>query len=412
MRLDGQNSTSGTDHSMMRELNRSLVLDTVKRHGPLSRAAIAREASLAKPTVSAIVEKLIAEGLVRETGMGPTAAVGGRPPILLEFNNRSQFIVGIQFAVRHTSIVVADASGQELDRSHIETPSGPANLTIKAVVAEAKRLLKRAGAPRNRLSAVGVCVPGLIDLHDGTCLLAPNLGWRDVPVRKLVHAELRAPVYVVNTADAALVVESLDGAAQGAENAVLLYVGRGVGASAMLDGRLVRGSFGLTGEIGHCHIPGAKTTCNCGKIGCLETLADGRAIARAAVEAMGSGRESLLSKLPKGQLTAKDVAEAANSGDALATEVLNHAGRTLGIAASWLVNLFNPEVLLVGGAVAEAGEPLIGPLREATLEHALAQAAERVRISTWTPGRDAGVTGAVLVALQNSEAYYRVIFQG
>ena len=402
---------SGADHTVMRELNRSLVLDVIKQHSPMSRAAIAKATSLAKPTVSAIIDDLLAEGLVREIGVAAPTPGGGRPPMLLEFNARSQYILGIQVGVRRTTVVVADALGNELERVELPTPRGNAVSALKKMAAAGMNVLTTAGASRDTLAAVGVCMPGLVDLHSGICLLAPNLAWRNVPVSRTLGDELGVPVYVVNTVDAAIVVEHVQGAAQGVPDVILLYVGRGIGASIITDGRLLHGSAGLAGEIGHCHVPGATEHCNCGKVGCLEAVADGPAIARTAVRELRSGRASTLSPMAD-ELRPEDVADAAAQGDELALEVLARSGREVGVAASWLINLFNPQLLLIGGGVAGAGEPFLGPLREAAMEMALPQAAERVRIEPWSMGRDASVRGAVLVALQYSESYYRVIFQG
>lgn len=398
----------------MRQLNRSLVLQRIKELSPVSRADLARATSLAKPTVSAIVDELIADGTVREIGMGPTTAGGGRPPILLEFNARAQYIVGIQVGVRRTNVVIADSLGQELHRDVVPTPKGDATAALDAIAETVRELLRSAGVPRARVSAVGVCVPGLVQASTGVCLLAPNLGWRDVPVSDLLRARLRVPVFVVNTPDAALVLESIDGAAQGSANVVMLYVGRGVGAAALLDGRLVHGSRGLAGEIGHCTVPGATQQCNCGKVGCVEAIADGPAIARAARAAVASGRRSALGSSPSAlrRLTAADVGQAAAEGDELARDVLAEAGRTLGLAASWLVNVLNPEVLVVGGGVAGAGEPLLEPLRQTAMACALPASSAGLRIVPWRTGRDAGVGGAVIVAMQQSESYYRLLFQG
>jgi len=406
------NGISGTDHGVMRELNRSLVLDIVKQQSPVSRAAIARETSLAKPTVSAIIEDLLADGLVREIGADVSSSRGGRPAILLEFNARSQFVVGVHILVKNTTIVLADALGQELERLEVKTSKGSPEAALRAIADDVKKLLKDSGITRKQLMAIGVCVPGLVEMQSGTCLLAPNLGWRDVPITETLSGVLNVPVFVVNNVDAAIVVETLDGVAQGLGNVVMLWVGRGIGASVMSDGRLLHGGFGLTGEIGHCHVPGATQKCACGKIGCLETLTDGPAIARTAVAAIKAGRETSMGSIPERKLSSRDVADAAAEGDELALEILEEAGRTLGLAASWLINLFNPEVLVVGGDVAGAGEPLLGPLREAIARHTLRQAADRVEVRTWTMGRDPGVTGAIRVALQKSETYYRVIFQG
>lgn len=407
----GRRPASGADHRVMRELNRSLVLDMIKDGPPTSRAAIAKATGLAKPTISAIVDDLVGEGLVHEIGTGATTPGGGRPPILLEFNARSRFHVGVHLGVRRTEVVVADATGAELARVSAPTPRGKPSAGIAKIAALVKDVLRAAGAPKRHLAAVGVCVPGLVDLRTGRCLLAPNLGWRDVPVAEMLTNHLDVPVFVHNTAQASAVAETVDGAAAGAGEVVLLYVGTGVGAGILTEGRLQHGAAGIAGEIGHCRAPGADGPCNCGKIGCLETVASGPAIARAAEAAIASGADTSMRR-GRRKVRAEDVSAAAADGDRVALSVLAAAGRDLGIAASWLINLLNPEVLVVGGGVAGAGEPLLGPLRATALELALPQAAERVSIRASMLGQDAEVRGAVLVALQHAETYYRLIFQG
>jgi glucokinase-like ROK family protein len=398
----------------MRELNRSLVLDLIKHRSPISRAAIAKATDLAKPTVSAIVDDLVQEGLVREIGMGQPTTGGGRPPILLEFNARSQFVVGVHVGVRRTTIVVADAQGAEVGRMQSPTPKRkPAEMLAK-LSANITATLKDAGVPAKRLAAVGVCVPGLVDFDAGVCLLAPNLGWKDVDIRTPLEAALKVPVFVHNTAQAAAVAENLEGAGQGSNNMVLLYVGSGIGAGIVSDGRLFHGAGGIAGEIGHCTMVGATERCNCGKVGCLETVATGPAIVAAAQRALAGGAKSSLSAVAGGNgkgLTAEAIAEAAAEGDKLALQILGNTGRQLGIAASWLVNMLNPELLVVGGGLAEAGEPLLESLRETVQEMALPQSARRVQITTSALGQDAEPRGAVLLALQYSETYFRVVFQ-
>jgi len=409
-----RSKTSGADHNVMRELNRSLVLDLIKQRSPISRATIAKATDLAKPTVSAIVDDLVQEGLVREIGMGQPTTGGGRPPILLEFNARSQFVVGVHVGVRRTTVVVADAQGTEVGRMQWPTPKRkPAELLSK-LATNITAALKEAGVPAKRLAAVGVCVPGLVDFDAGVCLLAPNLGWKDVDIRTPLEAVLKVPVFVHNTAQAAAVAENLEGAGQGSNNMVLLYVGSGIGAGIVSDGRLFHGAGGIAGEVGHCTMVGATERCNCGKIGCLETVATGPAIVAAAQKALAGGAKSSLSALAGGNgknLTAEAVAQAAAEGDKLALQILSNTGRQLGIAASWLVNMLNPELLVIGGGLAEAGEPLIGSLRETVQELALPQAARRVAITTSALGQDAEPRGAVLLALQYSETYFRVVFQ-
>src|SRR4051794_32893333 len=150
----------GADHNVMREVNRSLVLALVKEGGPVSRASIARSTTLAKPTVSAIVDELIADGLVREIGPGSTAVSGGRPPILLEFNARSQLVVGVYIGARRTTIAVSDAAGEEIARRQWPTSRAPAVDALRGVATEVLSAIAAASLPGARLAAVGAVVPG------------------------------------------------------------------------------------------------------------------------------------------------------------------------------------------------------------------------------------------------------------
>lgn len=412
-RNHGQRSkSSGADHSVMRELNRSLVLDLLKQSGPLSRAAIAKTAELAKPTVSVIVDELIGEDLVREIGTGRPTQGGGRPPILLEFNARSRFLVGVHLGVRRTTACVADAMGTEIGRVQRVTPHGRPREALRKAAELVRKALAQTGAPAERLGAVGVCVPGLVELESGMCRLAPNLGWRDVPVRDVLEEELGVAIYVHNAAQASAVSETVEGAAQEATDVTLLYAGSGVGAGVLTDGRLYHGSLGIAGEIGHCRVPGASEPCNCGKVGCLETVASAQAVARDGARAAAGTSSPLAVAARMGEVDAAAVAVAAANGDEVAKRVLAEAGEQLGIAASWLVNLFNPQILVIGGGLAGAGESFLGPLRQATTEHALPQAVEDLRIVPSALGQDAEVRGAVLVARQSADTYYRVVFQG
>ncbi|GAA3282078.1 ROK family transcriptional regulator [Dactylosporangium vinaceum] len=385
----------------MREVNRSLVLALVKEGGPVSRASIARSTTLAKPTVSAIVDELIAEGLVREIGPGSTAVSGGRPPILLEFNARSLLVVGVHIGARRTTIAIGDATGEEVARRELPTPKDQTPAVVLAqVAAEAKDAIAGAGLPGAKIAAVGAVLPGLTDFHTGICLLAPNLGWRDVPVRDLLAAALDdAPVYVHNAGQAAAVAENLEGAGERVGDLALLYTGTGLSAGVLSDGRVFHGVGGTAGEIGHNAVPGNTEPCNCGKVGCLETVASGPAIVRAARRAGLDGYD------------ARDVTAAARAGDPVARQVIAEVGEHLGLAASWLINAYNPALVVVGGGLAAIGELLMDPLRAAAAKHALAPALRGVEIRASKLGADAEVRGAVLLALQHSETYYRVVFR-
>jgi glucokinase-like ROK family protein len=394
----------GADHNVMREVNRSLVLAVVKESGRVSRASIARATTLAKPTVSAIVDELIADGLVREVGTGTTATSGGRPPIMLEYNAASQFVLGVHIGARRTTVEVADGSGTEVGRRQFETPIGPAAEALAAIGARARALVP-ADAD---LAAAGVVLPGLTDFHRGVCLLAPNLGWRDVPVAELLTVELGVPVHVHNAGQAAAVAENLEGVGEKADDLALLYAGTGLSAGIITGGRLLHGTGGTAGEIGHCRVPGGTEPCNCGNVGCLETVATGPALVRFARRAIADGAKSVLGP---DRFEPAEVAAAARAGDPVAAAAVAEVGRNLGLAASWVVNAYNPAVLVFGGGLTAIADLLLPYISDGASRQALGPALRATEIRVSALGVDAEVRGAVLLALQQSETYYRVVFR-
>ena len=304
---------------------------------------------------------------------------------------------------------MADATGREIARRRIPTPRTPQDQALAEIGTVLDELIESAWIPRRRLSAIGICVPGLVDLRTGVCVHAPNLGWRDAPIAELLSAQIGAHTFVHNGTQAAAAAEHVEGAGRGARTVALLYAGTGVGAAVVQDGRVFHGSSGMAGEIGHSVIGGATGACACGKHGCLETVASASAIARAARDAIASGRPTSMAALGDA-LTALDVYAAAEAGDEVAREIVAEAGRILGIAASWLVNLVNPDVLVIGGGLVGAGELLVEPIRAAVQRHAITGAASRLTVRTWALGQEAKVRGAVILALQNTDRSYRLVF--
>ncbi|HEY3334926.1 MAG TPA: ROK family transcriptional regulator [Candidatus Limnocylindrales bacterium] len=404
-------AASGT----IRSLNRSLVLDTIRTAGPTSRAGLARSLGLAKPTVSEIVAALVADGVVREgtptRRTGARSAGRGRPPVLLDLNERHAFVLGIHLGVHDTTVAIADATGAEVARRRIPTPHLPAEESLREVGALAREVVVRAGIPRRRLAAAAISLPGQVDTDAGTCVHAPNLGWRDVPVVGLLGAALGVPIHVHNTVQAAAVAEHAEGSARGARTVALIYAGTGVGAAILHDGVLFHGATGLAGELGHAVMPGLDARCTCGRHGCVETAASADAVARAARDAVRTGAPTRMAALGDG-VTSLDVYAAAETGDTLAQALLGEAGRTLGIAASWLVNLVNPDVLVLAGGLVGAGPHVIDPFRAALDGHAATGALARLELRTWSLGQDAKLRGAVLLALQQTQGTVRVTVTG
>lgn len=384
-----------TNPGVMRELNRGLLLDIAKREGPLSRADLAKSSQLAKPTVSAIVEGLLEEGLLREIGAGPISKGGGRHPILLEFNSRSHFVAGVHVGAHTITAVLTDALGREIGRAGKATPIDDARAALEVVDELVLDLIRGARVARKRVAGVAIGVPGQVDSHSGTCHVSAALGWRDVAVADELRQTLKLPIYVRNVAQCVALAEHREGAAQGAASAVVFLEDRGISAALLTEGVLFQGTHGIAGDVGHIRLHGVTTECSCGGRGCLEAIASGPGLARRVAEAVGTSASSVASEGIFARLGASD--------DPRIHELLSEVGRELGIAVSWLLNLYNPEVLVVAGGFLAAGEALLEPLRATALECAVGQTDATVQIKNASLGAEAAVRGALLVALQEAE---------
>jgi glucokinase len=245
---------------------------------------------------------------------------------------------------------------------------------------------------------VGIGAPGPLDRERGVVVVAPNLGWRDFPLRDAIADHIRLPATLDNDANCATLGEWWRGAAQGARNVVGITIGTGIGGGIVIGGQLYHGSSDVAGEIGHTTIDSTGRYCRCGNYGCLEAYASGPAIALRAREALERDEVSALHKMVKGDLdllTAATVYEAAHRGDALALEVVRDTARFLGTGIANLLNTVNPDVVVITGGVTRAGDRLFEPLRAEVKRRAFRPAVAACRIVPGTLEGTAGVVGAV-----------------
>jgi N-acetylglucosamine repressor len=402
---DGLAPPSKGNNRAIREVNRSIILDLVRRDRRISRTELARRSKLTKPTVSTIVDELIADGVVREVGFGASVAGGGRPARLLDFNEDSAAYLAVHFGMHTITVAVADARGQIFEsRSRPAIYDAPAR-SVKALRPLIAEVLRVAKVPRSRIEGAAATVPGLYDRESGVCVLAPNLGWRDFPVRAALAEELDMPVTVNNIIHSVAVAEGRVGAARGVRSYVCVYVDMGIGSGIVADGRLFFGQRGLSGEIGHCPVIADGPACGCGRSGCLETVASTMALARAAEQEMASGEASLLRECAT--IDAAAITQAALAGDALSVRLLEGAGEHLGRGISYLLNILNPEMVVLAGPYAAAGEILLAPLRASVARHAIRP--EGVAIVPSTLSERADLVGSVLMVMDETTRSYRIV---
>ena len=258
-----------------------------------------------------------------------------------------------------------------------------------------------AGVSWEQVRAVGIACGGPLDPFRGVIQSPPGLpGWDDVPLVRTVEAALQRPTVVDNDATACAIAEWWFGAGRerGVRNLVYLTISTGVGGGLILDGRVYRGAAGNAGELGHLTIDYLGRQCGCGRRGCLEAYASGPQIAARARERLAEGRDSSLAALP--EITARDVAEAAATGDPVASEVWDETTAMLGSAVANILDVFNPDLVVLGGGVTRSGDRLLGPVRDMGLRQAMPPARNAADVVLAGLGDELGVVSAATVAFE------------
>ncbi|MFF0345749.1 ROK family protein [Kribbella sp. NPDC004875] len=355
-------STQTADHTDIRATNLAAVLGYLRREAPCSRAAIASGTGLNKATVTSIVGELLDRRLVRETQQ--TQNHVGRPATLLVLDGSAYATIGLEVSAQGLTALSCDAAGEQVLRWHRSGPgvdAGPAKTTA-ALAALARRAITTVQASGRRVLGITVGVPGLVN-REGTVVLAAGLGWRDVPLKAELAAALGRPdipVQVDNDASLGVLAEHLYGPLAGTANLIHITGDTSVGAGIIADGRPLAGHLGYVGEIGHLRLIPDGPLCGCGRRGCLEALASLPAIL-ARVD--GTSDDD-----PQHQL--ESLIRRATAEETAVTEVLAEAGTHLGHGIAALVNILNPEVVVLGGAYALLADHLTPAidkaLREAT----------------------------------------------
>jgi len=333
-------------------------------------------------------------------------AAGSRNPEMTMSKNQT-LMAGVDLGGTSMQVLIVDGKNAILaaTKARTERSKKPAALTddIAGAVEDAT---SKAGLKRRDLAAVSIGAPGSVDRHRGVVHDAPNLGWDEYPLGPELEKRLRVPVLVDNDVNVGTVGEHALGAGAGTNNLMGIFVGTGIGGGIIANGRLYEGSRGGAGEIGHTVILVDGPLCGCGHRGCAEALASRTAMERDVRAAIKAGRKSvvleIMEKRDKSRMTSSVIQDALNQEDALMQEVMERAQHYLGILAANMVNLLDPECVVVGGGIASRlGEHFVGPIRETAHEYFLHQRdVKRVKIVRGRLGDNAGALGAVVLGRQ------------
>jgi predicted NBD/HSP70 family sugar kinase len=402
-----QQSLIGSNSSTIKSHNLRAILLMLLRSEYISRARLAELTGLSTTTITNLIAELLAQGVVVEEGAesSPRRRGVGRPRMALRLVPEARYAVGVHIGVGSLQVAVADLRAHILCRlRHLYPLDKPAEAVLADIINLVNQAITGSNVRRQDIIGVGVGASGLVDPTAGVNLLAPNLGWRNVAIRDVLAQGLKLPVCVDNNVRAMALGEALFGAAQNVRVSAFVYARIGVGSGFVVDGRPYGGSNAGAGEIGHTtFLVDGGAACRCGNTGCLETLISEPAIMEQAWRLVRQGQAALLADY-LGQVEQPGIEQvfaAARAGDKTTRRLLDKRAGYMGVALANLVNILNPELILVGGIFFQ-GQDLLLPAMEQTMrQRAFANLGERVRLQPTSFGRQAGVIGAAALALTN-----------
>lgn len=374
---------------VVKQENKTLVLTTIMNHTPISRANVAKITGLNKGTVSSLVSELIDEELVKETGPGKSS--GGRRPVMLLFNGEAGYSVSIELGVGYILGVVSNLKGEIISEKNIPLKITHFQTVFPIMINLIKELMKEVPKCRYGVIGIGVGVPAVVS-QQGRILLAPNLNWKNIELKKELAAIFDLPVAVENEANAGAYGEMRYGSSQDSKHTIYTSFGIGIGVGMILDGKLYRGLNGLAGELGHMTIVKDGKACRCGNVGCWERYASEQALID---EGIDRGFISETEEKPFNHLV-----KLASDGHMEVIELFEKIGTYIAIGLTNCINIFNPEHVIVGNTLIQAKEWIYPIIENYIAKHAIGFHQNKLKVDSAKLGAYSTVSGMVAFTVE------------
>jgi glucokinase-like ROK family protein len=373
------------DLSLVKKINKSLVLDYIRAHSPISRARIAELTGLTKATVSSLVNEWIESNLTYEIGVGQSS--GGRKPMMLLFNSTAGFAVGIDLGVNYILAALTDLNGTIIEEVRVDHKNESVEHVFAKLTACISEIISRAPASTYGIVGIGIGIPGISD-SDGNVLFAPNLGWDHVPLQTMVEEKFDIPVVIDNEANAGAVGEKQFGVGQSAKHLVYISIGMGIGTGIIINNELYRGISGFSGELGHISIQHDGRKCPCGNYGCWELYASENALL-----------EQAKNELEDSSITVEELLKLADEGNGIAIQLFERLADYLSVGIVSIINGLNPESIIIGGRLADAQKWLRRPMLDSLERRSLPYPRAQLNVQFSELGIRATVLGACSFAI-------------
>jgi len=381
------------------------ALDHIRKKGPLSRTSIAKLLGISRASITTIVGNLVDADVLIEVGHGKSG--GGRRPQLLDVNPEMGFVAGIDLGATSVDLALADFRGDILtQKSFTADVRSEPKILLEKINAIILDMLAERSADASSLLGFGMGVPGPVQFDTGLLIQPPLMpDWEGYPIKQFIRQQFPNTLPAIdNDVNIMAIGEARFGGGIGMDNFMYVKIGTGIGCGIISKGEIYRGSDGCAGDIGHICVDYNGPVCHCGNKGCLEFMAAGPAIAQRGILAARNGESEKLEERVRAkgsQFNSKDIGELAAAGDRVANQIIYESGRMIGGVLAGLVNFYNPEAIFIGGGVSKIGHQFLSTIRQATLKRATALSTRSLSIDYSKLGDDAGVHGALWLALDN-----------
>jgi len=376
------------------------IIKNLFLYGAMTNTDLGKFVKLSTPKIISLLNELKAEGLVEELGQGNSS--GGRRPNLYGNKEDAFYIIGISINLYKTSVSIFNAKNQKITDDHILTLTiSHGTSIIDPIVDFTENVIREKQIPREKILGIGIEMPGMVDSETGinkTYMVSPE------PVAEIFKKKFGIEVFIENDAKARAFAELRFGLAHARKNVLAVHLDWGIGLGIIVNGKLYKGRDGFAGEFGHLPMVDNGLLCRCGKQGCLETIASGTAIARMAKEGMETGRSSFLGGLndsDKENIEIRKVVQAATMGDQYSITILANVGHWLGKGLAYLIQIFNPELIILGGQMSEANQFILPPIQQSIQIFCIPELGNEIEIKVSELGSQAGIQGVAALVLEH-----------
>ncbi|MEZ9130409.1 ROK family protein [Vibrio breoganii] len=382
---------SHIDH--IKQINAGKVYQLIDQFGPISRIDLSKLSALAPASITKITRELIDAHLIHETVV-QEATSRGRPAVGLQTNNEGWQFLSLRLGRGYLTIALHELGGEVITEKYIDIEERHQDEMLERLLSEITQFFEDKGAVLERMTSIAITLPGLVHSESGLVLQMPHFDVKYLELGPALYKATGLPVFIANDTRAWALAEKLFGNSQQNKNSVLISIHNGIGAGIILEDKVLQGRLGNVGELGHIQVDPNGYPCHCGNRGCLETVASSHALLRQAQEAIAAGDET---SLELETLSVINICMAANNGDEVALKIIKQLAKRLGMAVSLVVNMFNPEKVLIGGDINVAKGIILPEIEHCVQEQSLPIYRQDLEIVPSRFIKNATMPGAALI---------------